>query len=135
MLRGKLWPQLGVVNWLSSPCWVFDVVDAETPLPSDGVPVPVELLQPGENARLPFTGTAGQYVSALVNVTSGSFGCWALEVWSVATNSRVGPANTTCASGTGSRLMEPVTLPLDGNYYVLINPNLHNTGGRKCSSL
>jgi hypothetical protein len=67
---------------------IYDVVDVELPIAADGLPVPVELLEPGENTRLPFTGAAGQRVSVLVNVVSGGFGCWAVEVWRVATNTQ-----------------------------------------------
>jgi YD repeat-containing protein len=106
---------------------IYDVVDAELPIAPDGLPVPIDLLHPGENARLPFTGTAGQRVSVLVNVISGGFGCWAVEIWSVASNTRVSPAYSTCATA-GPGFLEPFALPADGDYRVVVNPNLQNTG-------
>jgi hypothetical protein len=62
---------------------IYDVVDVEMPIAANGLPVPAELLTPGQNTSLPFTGTDGQRVSVLVNVTSGGFGCWTIDVWSV----------------------------------------------------
>jgi YD repeat-containing protein len=111
----------------SATVQIFDVVDAMTPINSDGLPVPTNLLTPGQNARLPFTGTTGQQVSALVNVTSGNLGCnWVVEIRRSDTNDAV--ANPALSCWGSSVFLEPVTLPNNGDYVVVVNPERHSTG-------
>ncbi len=106
---------------------IYDVVDVAMPIAANGVPVPVDLLTPGQNTRLPFTGTGGQRVSVLVNVASGGFGCWGVEIWRKSPSSRVSPAYSTCASA-GSGFLEPFELPATDEYEVVVNPSAQNTG-------
>jgi len=104
---------------------LYDVVDLTTPIVANGSPVTAALTTPGQNARLPFTGTAGQRMSVLVTVTSGAFGCGSLvEIRKAADNSVVGTAQM-CAS-TG--FLEPVTLPASDSYVVVVNPVGSSTG-------
>jgi YD repeat-containing protein len=110
----------------SATVQIYDVVDAATPITSDGLPVPVDLLTPGQNARLPFTGTQGQRMSVLANVVSGAFGCvWYAEIHRKDTDALVGSQQGECGN---SVFLEPVTLPADGDYVVVVNPRSTATG-------
>jgi hypothetical protein len=105
---------------------VFDVVDATTPIASDGPPVPVDLLTPGQNARLPFTGTSGRRMSVLVNVASGGFGCvWYTEIRRKDNSALIGTSQGSCAS---TSFREPIALPAEGEYVVVVNPVGVSTG-------
>jgi hypothetical protein len=114
-------------NTGSAAVHLYEVVDVTTGITATGAGTQIDLTVPGRNARLRFSGTQNQRVSALVTVSSGNFGCWALEIWSVATNTRVSPAYNPCA-GTGPGFLEPYALPATGEYDLVINPSLSNTG-------
>jgi len=105
---------------------IYDVVDVSTPITSDGLPVPVDLLTPGQNARLPFTGTNGHRMSLLVNTDSGNFGCgWKAEIRRKDTDGLIGMSATSCLSGN---FLEPVVLPSDAEYVVVVNPVGYSVG-------
>jgi hypothetical protein len=105
---------------------IYDVVDATTPIATNGLPIPTNLTTPGQNARLPFAGTAGQRMSVLVNVMTGSFGCvWYAEIRRADTNALVGTSAPSCSA---SGFLEPVTLPASTNYVVVVNPERYAIG-------
>jgi YD repeat-containing protein len=104
---------------------LYDVVD-DTTAATPGSAVSVDLTVPGRNTRLPFTGTQGQRMSVLVNTTSGAFGCvWTVEIRHAVSNALVGPSRSSC---NGSAFLEPVALPADGSYVVVVNPETWYTG-------
>jgi YD repeat-containing protein len=106
---------------------LYDVVDVTTPITINGPAVTAGLTTPGQNARLPFTGTANQRVSVLVTMTSGNFGCGApFEIRKAADNSLVGNGGSLCGGAAG--FMEPVALPATDNYVVVVNPVAAFTG-------
>jgi uncharacterized protein YhfF len=99
---------------------LYDVVDVTTPIVPDGTTVPVDVTVPGRNTRLPFTGSAGQRMSVWVTVTGGALGCvWYTEIRRADTDGLVGNPAGSCGS---SGFLDPVTLPVDGAYVVVLNP-------------
>ncbi|MBI3302591.1 MAG: IPT/TIG domain-containing protein [Deltaproteobacteria bacterium] len=96
----------------------LDIIGTITP---GGPSVTVTIATPGQNARLTFTGTAGQRVSLLINASTIA----------ACTLNLLQPDGTTLdtmgcrSSGT---FMEPQTLPVNGTYTVLIDPTGANTG-------
>ena len=50
----------------SATLTLYSVVDVTGPITADGTGVPVSIATPGQNARLTFSGTAGQVVTARV---------------------------------------------------------------------
>src|SRR5207245_1787123 len=108
----------------SMTVWLYDVVDVTGPITPSGPTVAVNLTTPGQNARLTFSGTAGQRVSALFAPTSGTFYC-------NGTLAILNPDNTTAGSVGfcgGSGFLEPVTLPVTGTYPLPVDLYMHRTG-------
>ena len=101
-----------------------DVTGAVT---ADGSATGVSIGTPGQNARLTFSGAAGDRVS--LNVGSGTM--------SLAYVSIVNPDGTTLASpvifGTGGTFVDARTLTQTGTYTVFINPNNAYTGSTTIS--
>lgn len=104
------------------------VTDITGSVLTDGTSVAEPLTTPGQNARLTFSGTAGQRVSATAtgSVTGGQpndNGCWWLSV--------VKPDGTTLGSTFScnpSTYLAPLTLPVTGTYTLLSDPSTSNTG-------
>ena len=105
---------------------LYDVPDDVTgAIVPDGPSVTATMGTPGQNARLTFTGAAGERVSLEISgVTIGS----------TVTGTRVAllrPDGTELAAvvvGTNGGVIDPVTLPLAGTYTVLVDPQGANTG-------
>ena len=98
------------------------------PITIDGPPVVLNFDRAGMNARLPFSGTAGQRVSVgLSNVTLGAPCC--IDVGAVAIYK---PDGTVLLSGMGfnqSNIGTPtVLLPVDGTYTIAVDPSYVFTG-------
>jgi hypothetical protein len=77
----------------------------------------VVLCGPGQNARLTFSGSAGQRVSVGLTTSPQS----ACVAWPLAIRK---PDDTTLVSvsACGTTFMEPATLPTSGTYTVLVDP-------------
>ena len=95
---------------------LYAVADLTGTITVSGPAVNVTTTIPGQNAQLTFAGTAGQRVSVF---GSSSFGaCWGLGI--------IKPDGTqlTNTFGCGSTIfIEPQTLPVTGNYVVLVDPS------------
>ena len=77
----------------------------------------------GQNARLTFTGIAGQRVS--LNMTSITiFNCY-VDFYKP-DGSALG--SSTLISNVSTAFIDPRTLPVDGTYAIVINPNITYTG-------
>jgi hypothetical protein len=94
---------------------LFEVVDVIDSITIDGPAVSSTVNTPGQNARLSFSGSAGQRVSA--NSTSTMTGCWTLAI--------LKPDGTQLASvfSCGNNIfIEPQMLPETGVYTLLVDP-------------
>ena len=107
---------------------LYDVPpDITGPITLGGASVPATISTAGQNAKLTFTGTAGQRVSMRVIDT-------AIPSSFLSINKPDGTMlgqRMTIVPGRGAQeyFYEPQTLPSSGNYTVLIDPELTNTGG------
>ncbi|QDY07874.1 hypothetical protein FJK98_12430 [Micromonospora sp. HM134] len=92
--------------------------DATATASPGGAPVTVTTTVPGQNAVVAFAGTAGQRVS--VQFTGGTYGTYNAS----AVVRRPDGSNLT-GSGYcgGSCFFDTVTLPVDGTYTILLNPD------------
>jgi hypothetical protein len=98
---------------------LYDVPDdVVIPAAADGEPVQVATTSPGQNALVTFAGTAGQRVSVAVSdtVTDG-------EVqWSITAPDGTVVAGPEQVGAAGGLFTDPVTLPVNGDYQVVIDP-------------
>ena len=93
--------------------------DPPTPAPiSPGNPVGVTIDTPGKNALLSFSGTAGQY--ATVQLSNSSF-------FADIPITILGPNGSTLVS-TFSAYLNPISLPANGNYTIIVAPTGGTTG-------
>jgi RHS repeat-associated protein len=107
---------------------LYSVTDVTGPISAGSAGVPVSITTPGQNVRLTFTGTAGQRVS--LSLTNGSFGSGActsargkLAILKP-DGSTLGKADM-CPTTT---FVDTLTLPVDGTYTVLLDPDGALTG-------
>lgn len=100
---------------------LFGITDVTAPIASDGSPVVVTTTAPGQNARLTFSGTAGQRLS--IKGVSGFSSCWTLGLYAPDGSQVASTFN--CGSTT---LIEPQTLPATGTYSILVDPSGAVTG-------
>jgi hypothetical protein len=96
---------------------LYDVVDITGTITPDGPAVTVPFSTPGQKARLSFSGTAGQRVSARMTTTWQSV-CVAWPLAILKPDETMLPPAYSC----GNTFMEPVTLPASGTHMVLIDP-------------
>jgi YD repeat-containing protein len=101
--------------------------DITGPITPGGSPVTVATTTPGQNAKLTFSGTAGQRVSLLVSNSTypNQPSSWAAGV------SILKPDQTLLASTTytgGGTFIDVQALPVSGTYTVLLDPNRTGTG-------
>jgi len=101
---------------------IYDVVDITGPIVIDGSAVSSTITTPGQVARLTFSGTTGQRVSANSTAT-GMTGCWSLTI--LKPDGTQLASTFTCGS---SAFIEPQTLPTSGSYTVLVDPSGAATG-------
>jgi hypothetical protein len=107
---------------------LFDVpADVTGSIVAGGPTVRVTVSTPGQNARLTFTGTAGQRVSLeLTNVTIGSsVGGTKVSILKPDGSTLVAPLSF----GTAGGLVDATTLPATGTYTIVVDPQGANTGG------
>ena len=107
---------------------LYDTADATGTITAGGPPVTAATTVPGQNARLTFSGTAGQRISLKVDATA--YG---------ANNSQVSilnPDGTTLASDTNVNtgdFIDTRTLAATGTYTVLVDPDTTNIGSMTLS--
>jgi YD repeat-containing protein len=108
--------------------YIYDVVDVTDPITPNGPAISAPLLTPGQRAVLPFSGTAGRRMSVKVSITSGSFGCfWYIRIQKDGATIP-GGQQVSCAGVNESGFFEPVALPSDGTYTVVVDPQTSYTG-------
>lgn len=93
-----------------------DATDVTNTITPGGGPVVIATTVAGQNARLTFTGSAGQRIS--VNTTTNFSVCWTLAI--------IKPDGTNVSSTftCGSNLfVDPQQLPVAGTYTILIDPS------------
>jgi len=104
---------------------LYNVVDVTGSITPGGAAVPVTVTTPGQNARLTFSGTAGQRVSLRATNVTGFTTAWV---------SILKPDGTTLsgplAVGAGGTLfLDAVSLPTTASYTVVVDPFAAQTGG------
>ena len=107
----------------SATVTLYDVPpDVSGPIAADGSATGISIGTPGQNARLTFSGVAGDRVS--LNVGRGTLASAYVSI--------VNPDGTNLASpgmfGTAGTFLDARTLPQTGTYTVFINPNNAYTG-------
>jgi hypothetical protein len=117
---GWFWTGQATIN-------LYSFVDVTTAITPSGPPVPINLASPGQNALLPFSGTAGQKVSArLTNSTFPNCNCTTLRF------AILKPDGTELVGANVSNnfesFLDTVTLPTTGTYTVSVNPGWFWTG-------
>jgi YD repeat-containing protein len=101
---------------------LYDVPsDPVSAITAGGPNVTISTMTPGQNARLTFDGAANQTIS--LNMGNGTMG-WALASIIKPDGSYL--INPTWTIGGGS--FGPTTLPVDGTYTIIIDPENANTG-------
>lgn len=104
---------------------LYNASDATASITPGGAPVTVNTSTPGQNAQVTFDGTAGQRVSLKVSGIALTGGNGYLDVYIKH------PDGSTLASSTfvsSSAFVETLTLPLTGQYVILVDPQGTNTG-------
>jgi hypothetical protein len=103
---------------------LYDVAsDASGTIATDAGPVSIGTTDPGQDARLTFSGTAGQRVSLIVD--SVAFGGGASCCVSAGLQDRLGnplPKGGTSLFGTNGAFIGPTTLPATDTYTILWDP-------------
>src|SRR5579872_1443632 len=88
-----------------------------------GTPVGVTINNPGQNAQLTFSGTAGQFAS--VQLSNSTFPCWDLNVSILSPDGSTLTSTNACSP---SYFIAPVALPANGTYTLVIAEQNGNTG-------
>jgi YD repeat-containing protein len=122
---------------------VNDATDISATVPLDGTQVTVNTTVPGQNARLTFSGTIGQQISATFQNVSFSGGMTAtlLDPSGAQVNSAGNLGISTifmddaryCSLSSVLYLCGSITLPATGTYTVFLNPAGAGTGQAKVS--
>jgi YD repeat-containing protein/VCBS repeat-containing protein len=101
--------------------------DVLTTIASGGLSQTVNITVQGQNARLTFSGTAGQRISVgLTSVTIGTLSCCNAAVSITAINGI--PVLAPSGFGTAGFGSNTLTLPHSGMYEILVDPNTTFTG-------
>ena len=100
---------------------LYDVVDVSGSITPGGPPVTVNITTPTQNARLTFSGTAGQQVT--VHVTGNTIGSVAVSLLRVD-----GTVLTSVTTSSASFNLAMQTLPANETYTIKIDPPGINTG-------
>ncbi len=100
--------------------------EVNLPITIDGSSINLSFTRPGQNARLTFSGTAGQQVSIGGSASTIGFSNWG--TWLSAKNpdgSALLAVTDVGSDGYGSNTL---TLPATGNYSIIVDPRLSMTG-------
>ena len=104
----------------------YDVVDVTGSIAADGTGVPVSIATPGQNARLTFSGTAGQVVTA--RVTNGTFSSYCFDLsLSIVKSDGTTLANEQFVQWV-ERLPRPTDVAGDRHLHALLQPDAMQTG-------
>ena len=106
---------------------LFTVVDVTGPIAPDGTSTPVSIATPGQNARLTFTGAAGQIVSATATNNTLPGNCLSYPYYLTILKPD-GSTLATSPSCGGNLSLSQKTLPVNGTYTLLLDPTGANTG-------
>jgi hypothetical protein len=103
---------------------VRSVADVLTPIETTGAPVTVPITTAGQTGRLSLAGRAGFRVSLRLDA-----GWWMSCSWKLSLLSPDGTLLGTATSCSDTvAFMEPKTLPVDGTYTVLVDPDVYYLG-------
>jgi hypothetical protein len=106
---------------------LLDASDVNATVTPGGPAVTVTTTTAGQNARITFTGSAGQRVSLqLTNVTIGTSSCCSAQVSLINQDGSNFVAPT--YFGTSGIFVDSVMLPASGTYTILLDPDSTNTG-------
>jgi hypothetical protein len=114
-------------NTGSANVTLFFVTDVTGPIVANGAAVPVSIATPGQNARLTFSGTAGQVVSVFASNNTIPGNCFSFPFWL----SILRPDGSTLVSNGscgGNVSIGQRTLPVTGTYTILLDPTDSRTG-------
>jgi hypothetical protein len=100
---------------------LYDVVDLNGTIGIGGAAVPITITTPGQNARLTFSGAAGQRISLLVSSVTIT------NSW-VSIQKPDGSALVTQSVGPPSGFLDVQTLPTAGTYTIVLDPFVNYTG-------
>ena len=100
------------------------IQDATATLTIGGPAVTVTTTVPGQNARLTFSGTAGQRISLNVTAISSTLSCPSFSIVKPDGTSLTGPAGS-CAS---AYFIDATALPATGRYTVVMDPSATKIG-------
>jgi YD repeat-containing protein len=103
---------------------LYDVSDIVGTITPGGPPVTVNITVPGQNARLTFASSAGQRVNLLVNSSTFPGSCVSGPLRIVKPDGVTLVSTSVCAG----IFTDAVTLPMVGNYIVLVDPSWNSTG-------
>lgn len=95
---------------------LYNVVDVTGTITPGGPAVNVTTTIPGQNAKLTFSGTAGQRMSIKGSTTVGA--CWSVGLYNPD-----GSQVTSLFSCGSTLFIDPQTLPVSGTYTVLVDPS------------
>ena len=98
-----------------------DATDATNTITPGGAAVVITTTVVGQNARLTFSGTAGQRIA--INAPTTFSGCWTLAL--VKPDGTNLSSTFTCGSGL---FIDPQELPVSGTYTILLDPSGTGTG-------
>jgi hypothetical protein len=107
---------------------LFTVVDVAGPIEPNGGGVPVSITVPGQNARLTFTGTAGQVVTASTSNNSIPGFCGGPYAYRFSILKPDGSTLVSSPSCGGNLSFGQRTLPVSGTYTLLLDPVEWHTG-------
>jgi hypothetical protein len=104
---------------------MYTLVDVSGTITPGGPPVGVKIITPGQNARYTFTGKSDQVVA--VQATNDTFyDCGTIIAILKPDGSPLGSPTAICGGGA---FLDQQTLPVNGTYTVLVNPENATTGG------
>jgi hypothetical protein len=107
---------------------LYDVPgDATDTLVAGGATVTLPMTTPGQNGLLTFSGTASQRGSLNIGNTGTLTGCTGGSIRMPAPEESV-LASDSCVVPSNGEFFEPITLPADGVYRVVVNPSGANAG-------
>ena len=102
----------------------YVVVDATGTIVPDGAPVDITITTPGQRARYTFSGKSDQIVT--VQASKGAFeGCGTTISILKPDESRLGSPQAICGGGG---FLDQLSLPTDGSYTLLVDPDGATTG-------
>jgi YD repeat-containing protein len=115
-------------NTGSATVTAYTFADVTGPISADGTPVSVSLPSPGQNARLTFTGTAGQIVSGLVSSATIPGYCGGPYAFYLTLVRPDGSTQASIPSCGGGVFLDRQALSMNGTYTLMLDPVGTSTG-------